>query len=68
MENSEIKKLSLPNYVDFIEEMAILNGCDAEKVNFDYCYWHGVISEARYFDAKRELERRDILAHYYGEY
>ena len=68
MENSEIKKLSLPNYVDFIEDMALLNGSDAEKVNFDYCYWHGVIGEERYMAAKAELERRDLEFAYSGQY
>ena len=52
MENSQIKTLSLPNYVDFVEEMALLNGSTPEKVNFDYHFWHGVISVERFEEAK----------------
>ncbi len=51
MENSQIASLSLPNYVDFVEAMAELNGSTFEKVNYDYCFWHGVISEERYLAA-----------------
>jgi hypothetical protein len=56
MENSQIASLSLPNYVDFVEAMALLNGKTAEEVNYDYCFWHGVISEKRYEEAKEFMK------------
>lgn len=51
MENSEIASLSVPNYVELVIAMAELNGSTFEKVNFDYCFWHGVVSEERYNEA-----------------
>jgi hypothetical protein len=56
MENSQIKSLSLPNYVDFVEAMALLNGKTPAEVNFDYCFWHGVISEERYLAANAYMK------------
>ena len=65
MENSQIKTLSLPNYVDFVEEMALLNGSTPEKVNFDYHFWHGVISVERFEEAKWALTIRKVVENYY---
>ncbi len=56
MENSQIASLSLPNYVDFVEAMALLNGKTAEEVNYDYCFWHGVVSKKRYEEAKEFMK------------
>ena len=66
MDNSQIKTLSLPNYVDFVEAMAVLNGSTPEKVNFDYCFWHGVISEERFEEAKWALTIRKVVGEYVG--
>ena len=64
MENSQIKTLSLPNYVDFIEDMAELNGSTPEKVNYDYCFWHGVVSKERYEEAVWALGIRKAVESY----
>ena len=61
MDNSQIKTLSLPNYVDFVEAMALLNGSTPEKVNFDYHFWHGVIGVERYEEAVWALGIRNAV-------
>jgi hypothetical protein len=41
--------------------MAEFNGHnDPHKVNWDYTYWHGVVSEERYEEAIAELVSRGI--------
>jgi hypothetical protein len=52
MENKEIIEMSLVEYVDFLIAMAEFNGHnDPHKTNWDYCRWHGVVSEERYDEA-----------------
>ena len=65
MLNEEIAGLSLVEYVDLLEGMAVLNGSTPEKVNFDYCFWHGVISEERFEEAKWALTIRKVVENYY---
>ena len=60
MTNEEIAGLSLVEYVDLLEGMAVLNGSTPAKVNFDYFVWHGVVSEERYEEAIAELVSRGI--------
>ena len=65
MNNKEIAGLSLVEYVDLLEGMAVLNGSTPAKVNFDYCFWHGVISEERFEEAKWALTIRKVVENYY---
>jgi hypothetical protein len=65
MNNEEIAGLSLVEYVDLLEGMAVLNGSTPAKVNFDYCFWHGVISEERFEEAKWALTIRNVVENYY---
>ena len=49
MTNEEMVALSVVEYVDLLIAMAEFNGHnDPHKTNWDYCRWHGVISEERY--------------------
>jgi hypothetical protein len=49
MTNEEIVAMSLVEYVDFLIAMAEFNGHnDPHKTNWDYTFWHGVVSEERY--------------------
>lgn len=66
MTSNEISNLELVEYVDLLEGMALLNGSTPEKVNFDYCYWHGVVSEERYEEAVWALGIRKAIAEYEG--
>jgi hypothetical protein len=61
MENSQIASLSLVEYVEFVQAMAVLNGKPAKEVNFDYCHWHGVVSEERYSAARLLLNQLEEL-------
>lgn len=65
MNNEEIAGLSLVEYLDLLEGMAVLNGSTPAKVNFDYCFWHGVISEERFEEAKWALTIRKVVENYY---
>ena len=65
MLDEEIAGLSLVEYVDLLEGMAVLNGSTPAKVNFDYCFWHGVISEERFEEAKWALTIRNVVENYY---
>ena len=52
MTNEEMVALSLVEYCDLLIAMAEFNGHnDPHKTNWDYCRWHGVVSEARYAEA-----------------
>jgi hypothetical protein len=51
--------------VDLLEGMAVLNGSTPAKVNFDYCFWYGVISEDRFEEAKWALTIRKVVENYY---
>ena len=52
MSNKEIVEMSLVEYVDLLIAMAEFNGHnDPHKTNWDYCHWHGVVSEERYAEA-----------------
>jgi hypothetical protein len=63
MENEEIVAMSVVEYVDFLIAMAEFNGHnDPHKVNWDYTYWHGVISETRYNEATLALDFRGIYS------
>lgn len=66
MTSNEISNLELVEYVDLLEGMALLNGSTPEKVNYDYCYWHGVVSEERYEEAVWALGIRKAIAEYEG--
>ena len=49
MNNEEIVLMSVVEYCDLLISMAEFNGHnDPHKTNWDYCRWHGVISEERY--------------------
>lgn len=61
MNNEEIAGLSLVEYVDLLEGMAVLNGSTPAEVNFDYCFWHGVISKERFEEAKWALTIRKVV-------
>jgi len=61
MLNEEMVALSVVEYCDLLIQMAEFNGHnDPHKVNWDYTYWHGVISEERYSEAIAELVSRGI--------
>jgi hypothetical protein len=63
MENEEIVALNVVEYVDLLIAMAEFNGHnDPHKVNWDWCYWHGVISETRYSEATLALDLRGIYS------
>jgi hypothetical protein len=66
MLNEEIVALSLVEYVDLLEGMSLLNGSTPEKVNFDYCFWYGVVSEERFEEAKWALMIRKVVEEYSG--
>lgn len=66
MNNSEIASLSLVEYVDFLEGMASMNASSVWKVNFDYFFWYGVVSEERFEEAKLALGFRKALGEYYA--
>ena len=66
MNNEEIAGLSLVEYVDLLEGMAVLNGSTPAKVNFDYFAWHGVVSEERFEEAKWALTIRKVVENYYA--
>ena len=52
MNNEEIVLMNVVEYVDFLIQMAEFNGSnDPHKVNWDYTFWHGVVSEERYAEA-----------------
>ena len=52
MTNEEIAAMSIVEYVDLLIAMAEFNGHnDPHKTNWDYCRWHGVVSEERYAEA-----------------
>ena len=63
-----ISKMSLVEYVDFIELRAIHLGISAEELNMENCFEIGVISNEWYECAKAELHRRDMMFTHYGEY
>jgi hypothetical protein len=49
MNNEEIVSMNVVEYVDLLIAMAEFNGHnDPHKVNWNWCYWHGVVSEERY--------------------
>jgi hypothetical protein len=59
MLNEEIVALSLVEYVDLLIAMAEFNGHnDPHKTNWDYTFWHGVVSEERYAEAIPALVER----------
>jgi len=61
MTNKEIVAMSVSEYTDLLISMAEMNGHnDPHKVNWDYTFWHGVISEERYSEAIVELASRGI--------
>jgi hypothetical protein len=61
MTNEEIVAMSLSEYVDLLISMAEFNGHnDPHKTNWDYTYWHGVVSEARYIEATLALDFKGI--------
>jgi hypothetical protein len=66
MLNLQIASLSLVEYVDLLEGMALLNGSTPEKVNWDYFMWHGVIGEERFEEAKWALTIRKVVGEYAG--
>ena len=56
MLNEEIVAMSVVEYCDLLVSMAEFNGHnDPHKTNWDYCRWHGVVSEERYEEAIAEL-------------
>jgi hypothetical protein len=61
-------KMSLEEYVDYIELHAIHTGVDANELNREYRFEIGVIDDERYERAKWELARRDMVFAHYGEY
>jgi len=61
-------KMSVSEYVDFIELRAIHLGVDVFDLNIEYCFEMGVISNERYERAKGEILRRDMMFAHYGEY
>ncbi len=59
MSNEEIVAMSLVEYVDFLIAMAEFAGHNhPNKTNWDYCRWHGVVSEERYAEAIPMLVER----------
>ena len=59
MLNEEIVAMSVVEYCDLLIAMAEFNGHnDPHKTNWDYCRWHGVVSEERYEEAIAELASR----------
>jgi len=63
MTNAEIIEMSVVEYCDLLVEMAEFNGHnDPHKTNWDYTFWHGVVSEERYSEAIVELESRGIAS------
>ena len=56
MTNAEIVEMSVVEYCDLLVAMAEFNGHnDPHKTNWDYCHWHGVVSEEMYELAESEL-------------
>ena len=66
MTSKEISDLELVDYVNLLEGMALLNGSTPEKVNYDYCYWHGVVSEERYEEAMWGLGIRKVIEEHFN--
>jgi hypothetical protein len=64
MMNEEIAGLELVHYVDLLEGMAELNGSTPERVNYDYCFWHDVVSVERFEEAKLALGIRKAVEEY----
>lgn len=64
MNNENIGKLSLSGYVELITAMAELNGSTPERVNYDYCFWHDVVSVERFQEAKLALGIRKAVEEY----
>jgi hypothetical protein len=63
MNNEEIVSMSVSEYCDLLITMAEFAGSnDPHKVNWDYTFWHGVVSEERYAEAIIELESRGIAS------
>ena len=61
MLNEEIAAMSIVEYVDLLIAMAEFNGHnDPHFVNWDYSFWHGVISETRYHEATLALDFKGI--------
>jgi hypothetical protein len=61
MLNEEMVALSVVEYCDLLIAMAEFNGHnDPHKVNWDYTFWHGAVSEERYEEAIAELVSRGI--------
>lgn len=67
MTSKEISNLELVDYVNLLESMAVMNGSTPEKINWDYYYWHGVVSEERYEEAVWGLGiRKAIEENFFG--
>lgn len=66
MTSNEIRNLELVDYVKLLESMAVMNGSTAEKVNYDYCYSHGVVSEERYEEAVWGLGIRKVIEEHFN--
>jgi hypothetical protein len=61
MTNEEILAMNVVEYVDFLIAMAEFQGHnDPHKTNWDYTYWHEVVSETRYNEATLGLDLRGI--------
>ena len=59
MLNEEVVAMSLSEYVVLLISMAKFNGHnDPHKVNWDYTFWHGVVSEERYTEVIPALVER----------
>jgi len=59
MTNEEIVLMSVSEYVDLLISMAEFNGHnDPHKTNWDYTFWHGVVSEERYAEVIPVLVER----------
>jgi hypothetical protein len=52
--------MSVVEYCDLLEGMALINGSTPAKVNFDYCFWYGAVSEERFEEAIAELVSRGV--------
>jgi hypothetical protein len=65
MTSNEISNLELVDYVNLLESMAVMNGSTPEKINYDYYYSHGVVSEERYEEAVWGLGIRKAVEEYF---
>jgi hypothetical protein len=63
-----VSKMSLVEYVDFLESTALYTGVEAEELNMEYRFEIGLIGDEMYDRAKGELHRRDYMFAHYGEY